>query len=545
MRRVNKRKNKKNRRNNLGFCICVICILAVSIFGITLCMQISGLRKCVNNAVNNIQEVKDNTVTYDTNLNYVYIPKSVSNKLAANALNLNIDMKNAVIDVAENYSGLVKAPKLSKSKIEIDGESITCVKVLNTFETGKDDRVKVDSVKLKVDNVKEILEFTDALDIYVKQDNKFVISKTIEVSEYIELNLKEQYLVYIPVENITADEPLIIYNKLPNKLEIYVEPKNATYAKLKFSNYDENVLQITESGEILPSKTGTTKITCTVGNIQKEIALDVVSTVEKITVNKPSTTIKLGNWSYVIPTVYPQDAANSTLVWTSSDESVATVEDGMIKSIAIGSCVVTVMTKTEPKVECKINVTVTGKATGYYTQGTGGYPETIIEGPYYVDGILMVNKKYSIPSDFATGLDDEAISALYDLQAAARAAGYSLPLLSGFRTYDFQQGLYESYIYREGQAEADTYSARPGHSEHSTGLAFDVGSITDSYGTTPAGKWLAKNCHKYGFIIRYPQGKSNITGYIYEPWHIRYLGVENATKVYESGLTLEEYLGLD
>ena len=78
-----------------------------------------------------------------------------------------------------------------------------------------------------------------------------------------------------------------------------------------------------------------------------------------------------------------------------------------------------------------------------------------------------------------------------------------------------------------------------------TGLAFDVGSVTSSYGVTPAGKWLAKNCHKYGFIIRYPQGKSDITGYIYEPWHIRYLGVENATKVYESGLTLEEYLGVD
>ena len=91
---------------------------------------------------------------------------------------------------------------------------------------------------------------------------------------------------------------------------------------------------------------------------------------------------------------------------------------------------------------------------------------------------------------------------------------------------------------------ADTYSARAGHSEHQTGLAFDVGKIDDNYGNTKEGVWLKNNAHIYGFIIRYPKGKEHITGYKYEPWHIRYLGVDIATKVYNKGVTLEEYLGI-
>ena len=95
-----------------------------------------------------------------------------------------------------------------------------------------------------------------------------------------------------------------------------------------------------------------------------------------------------------------------------------------------------------------------------------------------------------------------------------------------------------------GQELTDTFSARPGHSEHQTGLAFDVGAIDDDFANWPSGIWLKENAHKYGFIIRYPKGKQHITGYKYEPWHIRYLGVDLATKVYNSGLTLEEYLGI-
>jgi hypothetical protein len=539
MRRVNNKKVKKSNKKHGGGIFIVLLFLAICIYGGKICVQIFSLKNCVNDAANNIQELQNNTVVYKTSLKSVYVPKTVSKLLNENSLKLSIDMENAVVDVAKNYSGLIYDTKISKCKVKIDDEKLISAKVFNKSETG------ISNFKLKVDKVRKILSFSDAIDIYLKQDNNFALYKTMEATDIIEITGRELYLIYVAPQNIVADEPLNIYNKVSNKLQITVEPQNATYSKFKYSNYDEDAIQITESGDILPSKIGKTNITCMVGNVQKDITLNVLPTVEKITVNKPSTSIKLGNWSYVIASIYPQDAANTELVWTSSDENIAKVENGMIKSIAMGSCKVTVATKTEPKVECNINVTVTEKSTGYYTQGTGGYPETIIEGPYYVDGILIVNKKYSIPTDFANGLDDNALNALYELQDAADESGYSLPIVSGFRSYNFQKDLYERYVYEDGQADADTSSARPGHSEHSTGLAFDVGSVTSSYGVTPAGKWLAKNCHKYGFIVRYPQGKSDITGYIYEPWHIRYLGVENATKVYESGLTLEEYLGVD
>ena len=92
---------------------------------------------------------------------------------------------------------------------------------------------------------------------------------------------------------------------------------------------------------------------------------------------------------------------------------------------------------------------------------------------------------------------------------------------------------------------ADAYSARPGHSEHQTGYTIDCNTIDTNFGSTPEGIWLRDHCHEYGFIIRYPLGRENITGYAYEPWHIRYVGVEYATEIYEQGLTLEEYLDID
>ena len=109
-----------------------------------------------------------------------------------------------------------------------------------------------------------------------------------------------------------------------------------------------------------------------------------------------------------------------------------------------------------------------------------------------------------------------------------------------------QKIIYNDYVARDGQLMADTYSARPGYSEHQSGLAIDVNSLDQDWENTPEGKWLSANCYKYGFIIRYPKGKEDITGYMYEPWHIRYVGKDLAEKLYNNGnwLTLEEYLGI-
>ncbi len=165
------------------------------------------------------------------------------------------------------------------------------------------------------------------------------------------------------------------------------------------------------------------------------------------------------------------------------------------------------------------------------------------EGPTYIKGILIVNKKYSLPSTYG-GVDKTASNALSTLQQAAKKSGFSLPLISGYRSYSTQNTIYNNYIKKWGQEYTDTVSARPGHSEHQTGLAFDVGKLSNSYGETKEGKWLKENCYKYGFILRYLKDKEHITGYAYEPWHIRYVGVDVATEIMQKNLTLEEYLGI-
>ena len=141
------------------------------------------------------------------------------------------------------------------------------------------------------------------------------------------------------------------------------------------------------------------------------------------------------------------------------------------------------------------------------------------------------------------GLTKECEEAFYRLRQGAAADNVNIYLSSGFRSYDYQSSLYSGYVSYYGTAVADTFSARPGHSEHQTGLAIDCNIVNDSFIGTPEAIWLAEHCHEYGFIIRYPQGKQGVTGYKYEPWHIRYVG-DMAEQIYESGLTLEEYYDL-
>ncbi|MGI5894788.1 MAG: D-alanyl-D-alanine carboxypeptidase family protein [Candidatus Merdivicinus sp.] len=170
---------------------------------------------------------------------------------------------------------------------------------------------------------------------------------------------------------------------------------------------------------------------------------------------------------------------------------------------------------------------------------------TLRNGLLSVDGILIANKSYPLPADYAPGtLTSETMAAFQKLAAGASAAGHSIWIASGYRSYSYQDGLYRKYVNRDGKAAADRYSARAGYSEHQTGLAFDVNQVNSSFAGTPEAKWLAEHAHEYGFIIRYPEEKENVTGYQYEPWHLRYLGVETAKAVYESGLCLEEYLGI-
>lgn len=164
----------------------------------------------------------------------------------------------------------------------------------------------------------------------------------------------------------------------------------------------------------------------------------------------------------------------------------------------------------------------------------------------YIDGVLVVNKTYSLPDDYGNGLTSTTTNAFYKMQAASKLENLNIYLSSGFRSYSTQDRIYNNYVARDGKVAADTYSARPGYSEHQSGLAFDVNQINDTFNDSAEAKWLANNCYKYGFILRYPKGKEDITGYKYESWHFRYVGVDLATKLYNNGdwITLEEYFGI-
>ena len=168
-------------------------------------------------------------------------------------------------------------------------------------------------------------------------------------------------------------------------------------------------------------------------------------------------------------------------------------------------------------------------------------------GITYINGIMIANKTYSLPYNYNPGsLTGDTIAAMNRMFSDAKASGLNIYLASGFRSYTTQKIIYNNYVNVDGQANADTYSARPGHSEHQTGYAFDVNQINNSFDNTNEAIWLANNCYKYGFILRYPKGKTNETGYMYESWHFRYVGVDLASKLYNNGnwITLESYFGI-
>jgi D-alanyl-D-alanine carboxypeptidase len=174
-----------------------------------------------------------------------------------------------------------------------------------------------------------------------------------------------------------------------------------------------------------------------------------------------------------------------------------------------------------------------------------GYAITTVDGATYIDGVLVVNKTYAMPQSCEPGGLTSACSDAFDRMAAdADADGICLWAQSGFRPYDMQARIYQSYCDSDGQTNADRYSARPGHSEHETGLAIDLNTIADDFGETAEGRWAAAHCADYGFILRYPYGKEEQTGYQYEPWHIRYVGEKYAHAITDSGLCLEEYFGI-
>lgn len=181
--------------------------------------------------------------------------------------------------------------------------------------------------------------------------------------------------------------------------------------------------------------------------------------------------------------------------------------------------------------------------------------------------LILVNKEHAVDKDYVPeGLApikyyakdrsaqtrfmmSEAADHFHELVEAAKADGIDVVMTTAYRSYDFQTMLWNNNVAAKGsEEEANKTSARPGESEHQTGLAVDLSTseinyeLSNRFGDTKAGKWIAENAHKYGFILRYTEEKIDVTGYLYEPWHIRYVGTTAAADIYESGLALEEYL---
>lgn len=193
------------------------------------------------------------------------------------------------------------------------------------------------------------------------------------------------------------------------------------------------------------------------------------------------------------------------------------------------------------------------------------YVNVGIDKPFYTDvktisdpdNILVLCNKYNaLPSDYEPDdltqvgysgiyMRKEAAENMYQMVLAAQSDGLKINLVSGYRSYDYQVDLYARHVRERGEAEADRVSARAGHSEHQTGLAMDLSndwSLEKYFEDTELFKWLSENDYKYGFILRYPKDKEYITGYDYEPWHYRYVGVEVATVIHNEDITYEEYV---
>ena len=186
--------------------------------------------------------------------------------------------------------------------------------------------------------------------------------------------------------------------------------------------------------------------------------------------------------------------------------------------------------------------------------------------------LLLLNKENAVASDYVPSdltsiahsdpgkpeethyLREEAAAAFEAMMEAAQADGYTIKMTTGYRSYGYQSALYSNYVTKYGQEKADTFSARPGTSEHQSGLASDISceslswGLKNAFGTTPEGQWIQEHCAEYGFIVRYPQDTADgrtsqeRTGYVYEPWHVRYVTPFCAREMAGQGLVLEEYL---
>lgn len=370
------------------------------------------------------------------------------------------------------------------------------------------------------------------------------------------------------------------------KIDAKLTPADAKDVKLSWKSADTDVATVDKNGVVKGVNTGETTITLTdsITGLSKDITVTVngLELPESMKFDKDSVTVEVGDVYNSVLKFTPEDITYTGAIYYTSDSSVASVtNEGVITAKSAGNCTIEAYYENDYRLVATMEVTVidpfpitSQETTAPETPSpetttpdtepepepetdppasstpapapeySGSHKMEVIDGITYFDGVMIANKTYTLPASYNPGVQPEAMDAFYDMQAAAAADGISLWILSSFRSYEDQDVIYNRYVAQDGRDAADTYSSRPGHSDHQTGYTFDLNSLEQDFQYDPAGQWLDKNCYKYGFIIRYPKGKESSTGYMYEPWHVRYIGVDLATKVTQSGLSLEEYFGI-
>lgn len=403
-----------------------------------------------------------------------------------------------------------------------------------------------------------------------------------ELSDTITVNVKKDIIESLDV-SLAA---LSLDGGEEQKVEAKLTPADAKDVKLNWKSADTDVATVDKNGVVKGVNTGETTVTLTdsVTGLSKDITVTVngLELPESMKFDKDSVTVEVGDVYNAVLKFTPEDITYTGAIYYTSDSSVASVtNEGVITAKSAGNCTIEAYYENDYRLVATMEVTVidsfpitSQETTAPETPSpetttpdtepepepetdppasstpapapeySGSHKMEVIDGITYFDGVMIANKTYTLPASYNPGVQPEAMDAFYDMQAAAAADGISLWILSSFRSYEDQDVIYNRYVAQDGRDAADTYSSRPGHSDHQTGYTFDLNSLEQDFQYDPAGQWLDKNCYKYGFIIRYPKGKESSTGYMYEPWHVRYIGVDLATKVTQSGLSLEEYFGI-
>ena len=425
--------------------------------------------------------------------------------------------------------------------------TIQNVIIYNTVK--KENTVKLydDKVKVWKKTISYIQKNKENITIKYKKNFVTFKGKDFKNGMNIKLNMYKKFIDEPLFDNvktyyIESNDTLKNTNKIKIKLPNYLNK----YNKVDVYSVKGDNIELFESGVKITDKYILFRIS------QKYDNYFVTYIKAKSISSSNNIKIEVGDERDLNITINPSNATNKRLTYE-YDKKYISLYNGTITALKKGKTKMKVISKYD-NIEKEINITISEKPKETIKEEPieevkeiKKYQVTNVDGITYVDGIMIVNKTYSLPSDYNPGgLTDEFMNAFYEMQAAARLDNIELFIASGFRSYDYQVGLYNKYVEEDGVDAADRYSARPGYSEHQTGLAADINAADSSFDDTPEALWMDQNCYKYGFIIRFPKGKEEYTGYKYESWHLRYVGKDIALKIHNAGenVSLEEYYKL-